>query len=253
MTNAQGHGGRDMPDFGISDTQSSKIQLTDLSELAVRLGSCDWFDRTGTVLVFEDFSNGIQNWYSASNPGSNAPVLSAKYSDTKAYCARLTTLAGISNYSGLYRKYPIPYQSVVGVEVHFKVPESFGQLLIYLVFYKSSKATSWILRIDPNADTIELAIGTSQFQTITNCNILKGSDMPFNVIKIVGDLANEVYGRLIVNDAIYDIANVAMWTTAYSGANFLYTRVTLNGANNIASTCWIDDIIVTVDEPLTIV
>ena len=49
-------------DFGASSGQNSTYGLTDLGELAVRLGSPVSFDRRGDVVMMETFEDGLDAW-----------------------------------------------------------------------------------------------------------------------------------------------------------------------------------------------
>ena len=57
-----GQGGRDYPDFGITDTVQAKSIITDMGELAARLGAPNVFDRLGSIVWYDDFQYGLSRW-----------------------------------------------------------------------------------------------------------------------------------------------------------------------------------------------
>ncbi|GAH83946.1 unnamed protein product, partial [marine sediment metagenome] len=53
---------RGQPDFGMYASASTIGSVSDLAELAVRLGSINIFDRRGKVIDFDDFEDVRKGW-----------------------------------------------------------------------------------------------------------------------------------------------------------------------------------------------
>lgn len=249
MAKPTGYGGRDYPDFGATVTAGRTSQITDMSELAVRLGGLNWFDRLGTVLMQEGFQRGIANWEHNSYPAGAFAVPSARYFSTVPYSARLNTTTDNGSYSGLTRTFPFPYISSFGVELHFKTILAFKYLYWSLTFYDGTYKYYLMVRINYADEQLELQDADSAYQKIDDLNIRIGANSPFHVVKCTVDLSNERYVRLMLDENDYNVRDVTIKKATDTTSPYLYMLVLLTPEDDTAQTVWIDNIIFTIDEP----
>lgn len=249
MAKPIGYGGRDTPDFGVSVTAGRIAQVTDMSELAVRLGGLCWFDRLGTVLMQEGFERGLVNWEHNSYPAGAFAVPSARYYSTVPYSAKLITTTDSGSYSGLNRAFPFPYISNFGVELHFKALVAFKNLYWSLSFYDGTYRYRAETRVNYADSLLELEDADSVYQKIDDLNIRIGANSPFHVLKTIVNLSAETYVRVILDEHDYNVSDITINKRADATSPYLYMLVLLSPVNTVVNQVWIDNIIFTTDEP----
>lgn len=249
MAKPTGHGGRDTPDFGVSATAGRISQITDMSELAVRLGGLNWFDRLGTVLMQEGFQRGLVNWGHNSYPAAAFAVPSARYYSTIPYSAMFVTTTAIGSYSGLQRSFPFPYIANFGVEMHFKSIVAFKYLYWRLSFYDGTYCYIVQIRINYADSQLEISDETGSYVNIADLNIRIGANSPFHVVKCTFDLTNERYVRLMLDEADHNVTDVSLRKVASGISPHLDMIIMLMPVSLTVNAVWIDNIIFTTDEP----
>lgn len=250
MAKPVGYGGRDYPDFGVSTTASRHSMVTDMSELAVRLGALSWFDRMGNVLMQEGFQNGLTNWGFSSTPAASTPVVSAEYYSTVPYSVKLlTTIAG-AGYSGIHRSFPFPYVSNFGVELHFKALIPFQFLHWTMTFSDGANRHRVMVRVNYQDLKLELLDASDVYQEIGTLRVVLGASSPFHVIKCTVDLLNSTYIRLLLDGEDYDVSAITIKKRVLSSNPYLYMEIIMTPVFETEPEVWIDNIIFTTDEPV---
>lgn len=244
-----GFGGRDYPDFGGSTSTTRQANITDLSELAVRLGSLSWFDRLGNVLITEGFEYGLGNWQPNAYPANAYPVLSAKYFAKEPYSAKLITTIDAGSYSGMKRYFPFPYVAQFGVEVHFKPVETFDTLYWWMTFYTGKRRYHVQVIIAYSDNELQLRTTTSLTDKIDDLDVQIGINSPFHVLKVTADLANENYARLMLDERDYDVSDKGIVNTVSTISPYLSMLFYLKPIANTVNRIWLDNIIFTINEP----
>lgn len=250
MVKPTGYGGRDYPDFGVSSTAGGSAQITDLSELAVRLGGLNWFDRLGNVLVQEGFERGITNWEQTYWPEGANPVSSARYYSTVPYSANLVTTTQNGSYSGITRSFPFPYLASFGVELHFKTIVPFKYLHWHLHFYDGTWKHYVGVRVNYANSQIELINVEGDFEKVADLDIKIGANSPFHIIKATIDLDSDCYVRLMLDANDYNVRDIGILKEADNTSPYLYMIVFLTAVASTANQVWVDNIIFTINEPL---
>lgn len=249
MAKPIGFGGRDVPDYGIGRPADATPHITDIAELSVQLGSLSWFDRFGNVLMTESFQTGMGNWLTQSYPNGANPILSSKYYSTIPYAVKLITTTDTGSYSGMDKYFPFHYVDTFGVEVHFKAIETFQHLYWSLSFYDGTYAYEMKPKVNYAANELQLILSALADEKIDDLDIKIGVASQFHVLKITGDLVNNTYLRLILDDRDYDISDKELIQTTSSDKPTLRMLFYLQPYDTVVSTVWIDNIIFTINEP----
>jgi hypothetical protein len=218
-------------------------------ELAVRTGSISTFDRRGEILWCDDFECGINKWYFVGNTltpsqlGSVSGSLSGKMD---------TVTASINDAVAIYRRLPYPNLSRYGFEIHFTIPQH-SEFEICFDKYDGTNLTRAALKLSSEDSKLQYYVGGGVFQDIdTGLNIYTintPQNGVFNVLKLVVDYLTGKYVRAILNFKEYDISSIPLVSAPNAtGANLLiYIKLTTKEA--VAKTAYIDDAIVTQNEP----
>jgi len=249
MARPDGFGGRDYPDFGVTGLENSKVNITDLSELAVRMGGINRFDRLGTVLFQEAFQYGLGMWYPRYDPVGCIPTLSALYYSTLPYSIKCITIDNIDDYSGISLTLPVPYTSVMGFEVHFKVIGTTDFLDLRTAIYTGNDKYRMHVKIKVNPDEISIYNPDEGYDAIHTKEIYYDGSSPFHVLKVVADIVSGNYSRLVFDGIDYIITDYPLYSVGSEIWPHLSLHYNLENTLAASQTVYIDNVIITMNEP----
>jgi len=240
------HGG---PDYGIYHPKTTIISIEDLGELAVRLGSIVNFDRKGDVLWFDDFEDGIDKWVPTLTADRGSIEWSSIHSHNKGFSALLTSGATDGDVIGISRWLPILVFSKIGFEVSFTVDANIK--FIDFIFYLEDGTSRHYARMRHimSTHTWQYYDSGGTYRDLSPTVELYKRDEFFHTMKFVFDLATLYYSHLKVNDTTFDLSDKKYRkTTLGTGYHcYFYIRVENNAA--VEATSYIDNVIITQNEP----
>ena len=181
--------------------------LTDLAELAARLGSIDTFDRRGNVLWLDDFEDGIKKWIVTLTGGRGSVVWDAEHPHHGGFSALLTTGNVTGDMTRVSRDFPVPVVSRLGCELSCTRDEYIDnihlELLLYDGTYKHDVDIKWI-----EADERWQYYGSDGlWHDLEPTMFLPSANFIFNTIKVVADFTTGYLARLIANSTLYDLSS----------------------------------------------
>lgn len=248
MAKPVGFGGRDYPDFAATILNQSAPNISDLSELAVRLGAVNRFDRTGNVLYQDDFSHGLGNWSPNAYPAEAYPQLSAEYFSTVPYATLLKTTTDEGSYSGMIRYFPFPFQSILGFEFHYKAETDFERLMFTAEIYTGTHRLIVSVQIRDNDGELIIYEPGGPYTKIDDINPYNSPNGQFHVIKLVVDCINEKYVRLIFDESDYNLSQYSIKKLVNTTASKMYNLFYLLCDTGVSESVWIDNFIITMNE-----
>jgi hypothetical protein len=249
MARAVGHGGRDTPDYGISSTPQSKALVIDMSEIAVRLGSGNYYDRKGTQLFLELFDYGVKEWLETTGGAGSTIELLSKYTSFGPYAVALTCGAGAGKTASIQRTLPYPYVSTVGFEFHVKHTVTGDRFIAYLKLYDGSYEYDIGFKIDSANGDVYYLNSAGGWTSLGVEHYFTGATSQFHVIKGRVDIENAQWLEILVDTDDYPMTGIAIDKSAVVGNKrlFLYFDTTDGGEGTATNV--LDNIIITVDEP----
>jgi hypothetical protein len=220
-----------------------------MGELAARLGSIVTYDRRGDVVFYDDFSCGLSGWYTFSTPDSPEPRIVAYPAVRGRYAVRIETCATNGETSYLVRNIPHPALSRIGLEVAF-IPTSgtywfmisllrcTGTTMFeYSAWYEHATGKVWIGALGGNW----ILVGTPGVQSTFYNNFVS--------MKLVVDLLAGRFTRLLFNQHRYDVSGYSSYSVSNPTPAVLGVRLMLLNWANSMSMVYVDDVIVTQNEP----
>lgn len=241
---AHGH-----PDYGPSQVKVTTYGLTDLGELAARLGSIVTYDRRGDVVWFDDFEGGIGKYFTGSTGNNSAIIASGATARSGAFCAKLTPgdAAGNQQYFAAY--FPYPVLSKLGFELHFTAVEDMYPYDMTLGLFTGATEYWGQIRWNVNTQALQYLDSNSVWQTFATNKKAHYNQWLFHALKLVIDFKENTYTRLILNESEYDLSAYSLpgggvTTTA---PHFYIVYRAYNGAGGALSQ-YIDDVIITQNE-----
>lgn len=244
-------GGKDIPDWGGTYTNTFFQPLFDHGELAARLGSLVTFDRRGALVWLDSFESGLGGWSDFHDPGAGSFSLTADRWHHPPFCARLTTGTAQNDLSYIRRDLAFPGADRLGVAFLVNAVTTNNRLRFIVdpyidgIFYRIALALNLTA---PDELSLAHQAGTTVLDTAPD--FINGTKA-FNFVKLVFNTDDLSIPRIIVNSREYD-------TSAYrllliGGVGTKYINITLESKNlnavGVAQNTYLDSVIFTAVEP----
>lgn len=240
---------RGQPDFGVYAVKETVSGLADLGELAARLGSINTFDRRGDVVWFDDFENDLSAWYELGNGTDHDAYMSAESARNGAFSCKLITGKTLGQWSKIIHLGAGLVISKIGIEVSFTLTGDLDEFKVRLVIYNSEfvcypeiryyRSTKELKYIDTEGDPITFA---------TNVWLSPNSQL-YHTLKFVFDQPNRRYNRVILDNVSYDLSNIAVSEDESDGYPRYWIELSTVASKGENITSFVDDVIVTQNEP----
>lgn len=240
---------RGAPDYSNVKSGESLHRLDDLSELPPRLGYPISIDRAGEVVALDDFRYGIVAVQADDAGLGETIVASSDYSRYGGFTAKLTRAADASSYASV-SAYALSLQSgKIGAEAQFCASGSTPNVKFYVQRYTGEYRLLWGLRWDDATDKIYIGGDTVGWTELSADYDIFQTPPHFHNMKLVVDVDNEDYERVIIDGENVAIAAVDAYKVANS--NSPHTVVSYyNGVGPAAATTiYLDYVIITRNEP----
>lgn len=237
------------PDWGLTAGQATVYQLTDLGELAVRLGSIVSFDRRGDVVWLDDFEDGANKWEVAVAGTGAAVAISTARARNGAQSILLTAGSDGARYAQIGHFQAIPSLSNLGVEFSFAHIAALDNLLLELDVNTGSRLLTPRIRYDEVNSLILYKDAAGVDQELGPSNFFTADWYRFSTIKLVVDLEAEEYVRLIVDLTVFNMAGIPLAAEDNSAAGNASTTIRNTGDAGFNNKVYVDDVILTQNEP----
>jgi hypothetical protein len=221
-----------------------------LAEQAARLGSISTFDRRGEVMFQDSFEDNLNRWVLSGAGAGYSAALSTNAARSGARSVKMITGATSGNSCVITRNLAYPALNQFGLEAHIT---SSVDLLKQLTLYFVAGATAYYasLRHDgANGKLQYLNTGGTYTDIVAVAMAIDPSWNLFNSFKIVANPLTRKYVRAIVNDVSYDLSTVALRPVFFGGlTTYMAAEITIGTQENASRFAYVDDAIVTSNEP----
>ena len=241
---------RDLPDWGGLPAPLTVHEVTDLGELAARLGSVVTYHRGGIVLFVEDFADGMNRWVTVVQGAGDVVDLSLTRSLNGLLSARLLAASILNPLTRLYTELPRQIPSVIGGEIAFSMDGATGEVQLELSQHDGNTFLAGSVLYDPVNDLVRYIDSAGNWTTLASSVNLVTSDYVFHRMKLVTDIVNEEYVKVLLDDQAYSLSGVALHNNPVQGLGGLSIQVTNQGVVGESHAVYVDRVIVTQNEPL---
>lgn len=241
---------RDLPDWGALSAQSTVHEVTDLGELAVRLGSIVSFDRRGDVVWLDDFESSLNKWFTSSSGAGGGVSASLTYARNGQTSALLTAGSDAAAIATMEHSLPFPHLSRFGFEASESHPLDTDIIDYFIDLFDGSTKTEFVIRQRIVINDVQYQDENGVFVTFTTTPTILASFTFFNASKIVVDFTSKEYVRLILNNVEYDLSGIAAKESASVSRAQLIVRIRNIGREGNNDKVYVDDVIVTQNEPV---
>jgi hypothetical protein len=139
----------------------------------------------------------------------------------------------------------------MGLEASFTLDPNTEHVRIILAWYDGTYLRTWQVNYDLPDTTLACGGSDGQYEILNSNLSLRVSDMQFHTIKLVADLENEEFARVLCNSLAY-IPTVAVITKSGDPTAphlVIYIRQYSVVTPALVPNIWVDNIIVTQNEP----
>lgn len=237
------------PDFGSYAPTETIVGMSDLGELAARLGSIVTFDRRGNVIWLDDFESGVHQW----RAGGNIPYSvdwDGNYAKMGGFSCKLTTRALADADVHIMRYIGYPAFSPIGVEVSYSYKQNWKSLEIWMWICDGSDAYYSAILYDHANTKLQYLDSGGIYQDVPDGSYTSAI-LPeqFDTLKFVSDLKKVKYKDLIVNSQVFDLSALSFQTYVdLVSTPHMEVTIKLFTSIDTAAIAYIDDVIITQNE-----
>jgi hypothetical protein len=238
-----------LPDWGVTAGAQTVYQMNDLGEAVVRLGSPVSFDRRGDVIRIDSFEDGLANWNVYGSAPGGAVYLSLLASRSGLYSVKLIGPSDPALISWLAHSSDYPVRSNLGFEISFSVLAAVGRLRFQVTVWDGTEASTCGIMYDGTAKTLSYYAANGAYTPFATGIDLSNVPTPFYTSKLVVDIVNNQYLRYIFGANQYDLSGIPMYTAPSPLPPHALFQVLLTGLAGSNPSIYVDDYILTQNEP----
>jgi len=239
---------RGLPDDSNVVKEAPVYGLSDMAELAARLGSPVNYIRFGDVVMLDDFESGVQAWDSVLHGGASSIRLSGTYTRSKGVSVHLDSGDGASPDASMQRSMPIPESSKVGFGFAFMIGPDVTHIDMGMVATINELNYAFYVGYENASHDLEVLDNIGGWMPIGNLH-LRENLWPFHVCKLVVNLTAKNYARFYLDDQSYQIPGYWGDISAAPGeANLLNMVVAVYGDGTTPGHLYVDDCVATQNE-----
>lgn len=239
----------DAPDWHTYRRSGVRDVLSDMGELAVRVGSLKAYNRRGSVFWMTDMSLGMAPWQIGKS-GDNADIRpDASWSMYGGYSLVLEAGSTANYMAYIYRKLTPHVVNKWGLEIAVAFPEGFEEFHLGLHRFDGVQAHSArIILSDADQKIYYWDDYNSPVEVGDLPQIIDAYSL-FHCVKLVADYENDKYVGLWLDDNFYDLSDYALAVYNASDYPMSYIYMRMVGLSGDTDRCHIDYVIMTTGEP----
>jgi len=240
---------RGTPDWANRRKDTLHTNLSDMAELAVRLGSPVAYDRRGDVVWYDDFENGVSRWSELGSGTGHALAADTTYSLRGAASALLTAGSdGLQN--GLMRfAITSTVSDRMGVAEAIALGDNIAQHWLFFEYLDGANRYEWAILYDHLVNTLSYQDSTGTFIAFASGVILRDTKGGWAEAKLVCDLVAHTYVRFQLGAVEYSLDGLGVFNAPSAAAPRTMISVQIQGDALAIATLYVDDVILTANEP----
>ena len=241
---------RGQPDFGALAAKEVSASISDLGEIAARLGSILIYDKRGDVVDFDNFEAPVLRWQEVL-VGDNSYQRFSSASARSGSQSLLLHAESIEEGAAGITKAFVPLGSRrVGIEISFSYLYPFDCDLFILLYYADG-TTLYLaeVKFDPYAGKLYIWTDTGEYKEIAAPVSSYEALFTFKTIKLVVDFDTLKYERLLFDLNAYDISAYSIPEQAGDVTARYVVQIYIEARVETGGNGYIDDFILTQAEP----
>ena len=223
--------------------------MMDSAELAARLGALSTWDRRGNI-VWEDPINASGNkWSLTGNGTGNDQAVSQSYAEKGDNSMKLTTGSDGGMNAQMGRHSQLCVEGNIGLEISFSMDSDIDYITLTLLWRKDSRYTAAKLKVDQTNSKLSYLNSGNTFTELASSLQYSPKLTCFYTLKMVLDVENKNWVRVIHQDVGYSLANISLYDVAIVTHGYMEMYVHAYGTAGNNATIYVDNVILTQNEP----
>lgn len=240
---------RGQPDFGAYAVKEVTASLSDMAELAARLGSIVTYDRRGEVVDFDDFESPKLIWSKSAGEETSVFVHSTSVARSGVQSIKLTTGDEDEAHIAAYRTYGILTSKVLGIEVAARISLRRCYLQVKITYYSGARQYTCECRLDLENHILAVYNDSAAYEEVADVGLLTGISGGWGNLKLVADFDTGKYKRVMFQNTEYDISDITIRSIENPAAPYVTAWLQLKNPAALGNTIWLDNYILTQAEP----
>jgi len=239
---------RGQPDFGAYAAETYVTGMSDMAELAARLGSIVLFDRKGKVVDLDDFEAPLLKWRTTV-AGSATIALDDTQPKSGAQGVKIYS-SGAEGDAAYIRKGFIALPSKrIGTEISFSLASNKTSFHAKLDYYNGAVQYRCYVKLDFTDNKIYYRPSGGGWTELAEITAIHSLSWTFTPVKVVADFDTGYYVKLILGSVEYDMTDLAMQFTGDTTYPRFFIEYRLDREADGEGQIYLDDFILTQDEP----
>lgn len=236
------------PDYNLTNAPATTFRVSDMGELAVRLGSIVNFDRRGDVVWLDDFEHTTGHGSFGAGGLGAASAHSTGAAKSGDQSLLLTAGSNGARTALLQKALPAPVPGPIGNESSWLLGSDAERFSVATQFNDGATVQIFEVRYVYADQAFYYLNAAGAYVALTPGVRLFPAAIDWASVKLVVDLRTAAYVRLQVNDRTFTLPGVAGQTMAIAATPYLLTTWTLVGRAGFNDTAFVDDVIITQNE-----
>ncbi|MBA7559940.1 hypothetical protein ES708_01558 [subsurface metagenome] len=237
------------PDFGPQAPKVTVSSLSDMAELAARLGSIVRHDRRGDVIWLDDFESETLKWWRYGGTTGDSFAQSGERARSGSFSGKLVTGGIGENWTAVQSGIFYPVLSRVGYEISVLLHDNAKSFTHYFLSQDGTHRNWFGLGWEQATRVLSVYDKILGWTPIDDDIYLWAGGRVFSTLKLVADLTTLKYVRAIVNREVFDLSAYIAFQTNLPGAPSLHPVARVDGSGVTKPEVYIDDAIITQNEP----
>lgn len=222
--------------------------VTDMGELAARLKAISVFHRGGNVLWWDDFEASVLHWNQGTAGSGAAVALDTARAHFGAQSCKLTTGSTAGKYADISKRFPFAWTQKWAFEIAFSPDADVEELQFSIITHDSSKRRDYVAIIDiKNAKIYIYTTGGATEDILTGIAFETQAHTWYH-FKVIVDLENHTWWRLLFNDQDVALSSYACWDTGATSDRYIQILFLAKTSAAANQSLWLDDVIVTIND-----
>ena len=238
---------KDMPDNYPWLPNDARYPMPDVGEAAVRLGSPVIYDRRGSVIWMDDFSNGLAS-ITAGASGNGTAKLTVDDTYIGPYDIILTAGTTSAKNAWIWKYFTHASLEKLGLEIGVAYLDAHSSIVFNLCYFVADTALTARIMLDYANDKIKCFLGNSTYKDIATLDPFISSDKAFNLMKLVVDFEAREYIRFMYNNHVYDLSGIPIEIATNSYDEQMFFDFSVFGTGAAAQAVQVSHVIITAGE-----
>ena len=223
--------------------------LTDMAELAERLGAVPSIDRLGDTIFIDNFEDGLCKW-NVTTTGTGATVTeSGKWSQHGGFSVKIHLPADATAQAVMQRSCPFPVSSMIGLEFNATSDEHLTNFIGMIDFYTSQFLIRFAMKFDVPNGNVYLLNPLGNWQLVSTGIYIDYASGIFHRGKFVADLPNLIFRKYATSTLAVDLRSYSPFITSDLTKAHMSISFYLYGNAAGEIDIYFDSVIVTQNEP----